>query len=111
MIVLDKQKDIAVLKSMGTHDTVIRRIFLLEGMLLTFLGLLIGIVLAVVIYAIQKTWGIVTIPEGFLVNAYPIAMRFSDFIPIVLTVLGIGFLASLLPAKRAERVPAFHREE
>ncbi len=111
MIVLDKQKDIAVLKSMGAHDNAIRRIFLLEGMLLTVLGLGIGIVLAVVVYGIQKTWGIVTIPEGFLVNSYPIAMRLSDFIPIVLTVLGIGFLAALLPAKRAGRVPSFHREE
>lgn len=111
MIVLDKQKDISVLKSMGAHDGAIRRIFLMEGLLLTVFGLVIGIALAVGIYIIQKTWGIVTIPEGFLVNSYPIAMRLSDFIPIVLTVLGIGFLAAWLPAKRAGRVPAFHREE
>jgi lipoprotein-releasing system permease protein len=111
MIVLDKQKDIAVLKSMGAHDATIRRIFLLEGLLLTALGLGIGIILAIVIYTLQKTYGLVTIPEGFLVNSYPIAMRLSDFLPIILTVMGIGFLASLLPAKRAGRVPAFHREE
>jgi lipoprotein-releasing system permease protein len=111
MIVLDKQKDIAVLKSMGATDQAIRRIFLLEGLLLTVLGLVIGIVLAVVIYTIQKTWGIVTIPDGFLVDTYPIAMRLSDFLPIIATVLGIGYLASLLPAKRAGRVPSFHREE
>jgi lipoprotein-releasing system permease protein len=111
MIVLDKQKDISVLKSMGAQDSSIRRIFLLEGLLLTLLGLLIGILLAVIIYVIQKTWGIVTIPQGFLVETYPIAMRLSDFLPIVLIVLGIGFLASWLPAKRAERVPAFHKED
>ena len=111
MIVLDKQKDISVLKSMGADDSTVRRIFLAEGLLLTFLGLGIGIVLAIVIYIIQKTWGIVTIPQGFLVDTYPIAMRLSDFVPIVLTVLGIGYLAALLPAKRAGRVPAFHREE
>lgn len=111
MIVLDKQKDISVLKSMGADDGVIRRIFLLEGVLLTLLGMGIGILLAVVVYVIQKTWGIVTIPQGFLVDTYPIAMRLSDFIPIVITVMGIGFLAALLPAKRAGRVPAFHREE
>jgi lipoprotein-releasing system permease protein len=80
-------------------------------LLLTLLGLLIGILLAVIIYVIQKTWGIVTIPQGFLVETYPIAMRLSDFLPIVLIVLGIGFLASWLPAKRAERVPAFHKED
>jgi lipoprotein-releasing system permease protein len=111
MIVLDKQKDIAVLKSMGADDGTIRRIFLFEGLLLTVLGLGIGILLAIAIYIIQKTWGIVTIPQGFLVDSYPIAMRATDFIPIVLTVLGIGFMASLLPARRAGIVPAFHREE
>ncbi|MEZ4894185.1 MAG: FtsX-like permease family protein [Saprospiraceae bacterium] len=111
MIVLDKQKDISVLKSMGASDRAIRRIFLFEGLLLTALGMVIGIVFAIIIYIIQKNYGIVTIPDGFLVNTYPISMRISDFIPIALTVLGIGFLASLLPAKRAGRVLAFHREE
>ncbi|MEY3194681.1 MAG: hypothetical protein RIQ78_778, partial [Bacteroidota bacterium] len=111
MIVLDKQKDIAVLKSMGADDGTIRRIFLFEGLLLTVLGLGLGILLALFIYFVQKTWGIVTIPQGFLVDSYPIAMRATDFIPIVLTVLCIGFLASLLPARRAGNVPSFHREE
>lgn len=111
MIVLDKQKDISVLKSMGADDGTIRRIFYLEGLLLTVLGMLIGMVLAIGIYVIQKTWGIVTIPEGFLVDTYPIAMRATDYIPITLTVLAIGLLASLLPAKRAGQVPAFLREE
>ncbi|MCC7465996.1 MAG: ABC transporter permease [Saprospiraceae bacterium] len=111
MIVLDKQRDISTLKSMGATDGLVRRIFLLEGMLLTLLGMVIGLALAIVLYVIQKEYGIVTIPEGFLVDSYPIAMRASDFIPITLTVLGIGLLASLLPARRAVQVPAFLREE
>jgi lipoprotein-releasing system permease protein len=111
MIVLDKQRDISTLKSMGATDGLIRRIFLLEGMLLTLLGMAIGLILAIILYVIQKEYGIVTIPEGFLVDSYPIAMRASDFIPITLTVLGIGLLASLLPARRAVQVPAFLREE
>jgi lipoprotein-releasing system permease protein len=111
MIVLDKQRDISTLKSMGATDGLIRRIFLLEGLLLTLLGMAIGLALAIILYIIQKEYGIVTIPEGFLVDSYPIAMRASDFIPITLTVMGIGLLASLLPARRAAQVPAFLREE
>jgi lipoprotein-releasing system permease protein len=111
MIVLDKQRDISTLKSMGATDRLVRSIFLLEGFLLTLLGMGIGLILAIILYVIQKEWGIVTIPEGFLVSSYPIAMRASDFIPITLTVIGIGFLASLLPARRAAQVPAFLREE
>ncbi|MCB9305301.1 MAG: ABC transporter permease [Lewinellaceae bacterium] len=111
MIVLDKQKDISILKSMGATDRTVHRIFLLEGLLLTLLGMAIGFVLAIALYAIQKTYGIITIPQGFLVESYPIAMRVGDFIPVVITVIGIGLLAALLPAQRAVRVPAFLREE
>lgn len=111
MIVLDKQKDISTLKSLGANDQTVRRIFLAEGVLLTALGMGIGMVLATGLYAAQKTFGIVTIPQGFLVESYPIAMRPADFLPVTLTVLAIGLLASLAPAARAVRVPAFLREE
>jgi lipoprotein-releasing system permease protein len=111
MIVLDKQKDISVLRSMGADDRTVYRIFLGEGLLLTTLGMGIGLALAIVIYLAQKQYGIVSIPQGFLVDSYPIAMRLADFPPVILTVLGIGWLASLAPAARAIRVPAFLREE
>lgn len=111
MIVLDKQRDISMLKSMGATDGMIRRVFLLEGILLTLLGMGIGMALAGMLYWLQKQYGLITIPEGFLVTSYPISMRFTDFLPVTATVLGIGFLASLAPARRAVQVPAFLREE
>ena len=111
MVVLDKQKDISTLKSLGASDQAVRGIFLTEGLLLTVLGMVIGMAAAVGVYAVQKTYGIVTIPQGFLVESYPIALRIRDFIPVTCTVLAIGFLASLPPAARAVRVPAFLREE
>lgn len=111
MIVLDKQKDISVLKTLGATDRMVRAIFLLEGIFLTGFGMLLGFVLALLLYWIQVTYGIITIPQGFLVSSYPIALRWSDFIPVTATVLSIGFLAALAPAARAVRVPAFLREE
>lgn len=111
MIVLDKQQDVSVLKSLGASDKLVYRIFLLEGLLLTGLGLLIGMALALLLYFLQKEIGIIRIPEGFLVESYPIALRASDFIPVMLTVMGIGFLASIAPAYRAKRVAAYLREE
>lgn len=111
MIVLDKQKDISVLKSMGADDRTVRHIFIGEGLLLTVLGMGIGMAVAVGLYAAQKTYGIVSIPQGFLVESYPISMRLRDFVPVTATVLVIGLLASLAPAARAARVPAFLREE
>ena len=111
MIVLEKQKDIAILKSMGTLDKTIRSIFLNQGLLLTSMGVVLGFILSLTIYAIQKSVGIVSIPGDFIVEAYPISMRFWDFIVVAITVLVIGLLASVPPAFRAKRVPALIREE
>lgn len=111
MIVLDKQRDISTLKSMGATDATVHRIFMFEGFLLTLLGMGIGLLLALALYFAQKNWGLITIPEGFLVESYPISIRASDFLPVISTVVGIGFLASLLPARRAAQVSAFLREE
>jgi lipoprotein-releasing system permease protein len=111
MIVLDKQKDISTLKSLGAEDHTIRWIFLAEGILLTAFGMVIGFVAAGGLYFLQKTYGLITIPQGFLVSSYPISMRLGDFIPVTVTVLFIGFLAALAPAARAVRVSAYLREE
>ncbi len=111
MLVLDKQRDIATLRTVGADDNLIRSIFIAEGLLLTSVGMLIGIALAIGLYWAQKEWELISIPEGFLVSSYPIAMRIGDFLPTMTTVLAIGWLASLAPAARAVRVPAYWREE
>lgn len=111
MIVLEKQKDIAILKSMGAVNKTIRNIFINEGLLLSLVGLAAGFLLAVGLYTLQKTVGIISVPGNFIVDAYPISMRVIDFIIVAVTVLAIGGLASLPPALRAVRVSAMVREE
>lgn len=106
MIVLDKKPDIAILRSMGATNTTIRNIFLSEGILLGLLGMLLGFIIAVLLYIAQKQIGIVPIPPGFVVDTYPISMRFPDFIIVAITVLTITLIASLPAAFRAMRVPA-----
>ncbi len=101
MIVLDKKKDISILKSMGMTKENIRNIYLFEGFLLSIIGAVIGFVIAIVLYLIQKNFGIISMPEGFVVDSYPISLKLTDFIFIGITVLGLGFLASILPSKRA----------
>ncbi len=111
MIVMDKQKDIAILKSMGALDKTIRNVFLYEGLLLCFTGFIIGATIALVLYISQKVFGLVPIPAGFVVEAYPISILLFDFIIVALTVIGIGLLASIPPALRAARVSALIRED
>lgn len=111
MIVLEKQKDISILRSMGFTEGRIRRLFLQLGLLLTGFGILMGFLLATAIYVLQKTVGIIALPGGMLIDAYPVSLRWWDFPLVALTVLAIGWLASLLPARRAARTPAIVREE
>lgn len=111
MIVLEKQPDIAILKSMGMTNKGVYRLFLYEGLLMVGLGLLIGFVLAIIIFTLQKTVGIIALPGGMLIDAYPVSLRWYDF-PVVALVVGvIGTLAAILPARRAMQVEAIRNEE
>lgn len=111
MAVLEKKSDIVILKSMGATDNTVRNIFLNQGLLLSAIGLIIGFILAITIYTLQKTVGIITIPGNASIDSYPVSLRFFDFIIVVLTVLAIGLMASIPPAQRAKRVSALIREE
>ena len=109
MIVLDKKNDISVLKSMGATDGMVRNIFLNEGLLLSLVGMGIGFAVAIILYVLQKTFGIIPSP-GFIVESYPITMRFTDFVVVAITVLVVGLIASIAPAMKAASIPAIIRE-
>ena len=110
MIVLEKTRDVSVLRSLGMTTAEVRGVFVRVGLFLCFLGLLAGFGIAIVLYAAQKTFGLITLP-GMGQEAYPIAFRWHDFPMVALTVLIIGFLATLLPAFRAGNIPAIIAEE
>ena len=111
MIVLEKKKDIAILKSMGLTKSGIKQIFLALGLLISVIGLGVGFILGLLLYWLQKHYGLISIPDGFLIDAYPIEMRWVDFFIVTITVLVIGFIASLLPSLRAGQISAFVRQE
>jgi lipoprotein-releasing system permease protein len=75
------------------------------------IGLLLGVIMAVVLYMLQKQFGIVPIPEGFVVDSYPIELRIGDILTVALTVFIIGSLASWAPAVKASRIAAYIRKE
>jgi lipoprotein-releasing system permease protein len=111
MIVLEKRKDIAILKSMGATDKLVRNIFLNQGIVLSLMGVFFGFLLALIVFFIQKNFQIIGIPGAFAINAYPISLRGFDFVAVALTVMGIGMLASIMPALRAQKVPTLIKEE
>jgi lipoprotein-releasing system permease protein len=105
MLVLEKQKDISVLQSMGANKTLIQKIFLTEGLLLGTIGATVGIIVAAVICAIQLQFKIIPMPGGatFLIDYFPVSLKISDFVLVALTVTIIAFIASWFPARKAAR--------
>ncbi len=101
MLVLEKRKDIAVLRSIGASKKIIERIFLLEGVLISMGGAIGGIFLGGLISWLQIKYGIISIQaEGsFIIDAYPVAVKAMDLVLVAFTVFCIGLLASLLPLK------------
>jgi len=111
MIVMEKKKDIAILKSMGATDATVRNIFLYEGLLLSVLGLVIGTVLALTLYVLQITYGIVPLNGGLVVQSYPISLRWTDLIAVAILVIFVGMLATVPVALKAQSIPAMIQEE
>ena len=101
MLLLEKRKDISVLRSMGASRKLIERIFLLEGVFISMGGALGGILLGGLVSWLQMKYGIIGIQaEGsFIIDAYPVVVKTFDLILVAFTVFCIGLLASLLPLK------------
>jgi len=111
MIVLEKKKDLSVLQSMGMSSQSIKAIILSLGGIVTFIGLVAGLLLALIIYIIQSQLGLISVPDGFMIDAYPVKLKLLDFIVVSITVFILGLLASVIPAIKASKIPAFIREE
>jgi lipoprotein-releasing system permease protein len=102
MLVLEKKKDIQILMSMGADASMIRKIFLSEGLLLAFIGMTAGMLMALLLYLLQVNYGLVPLQgESFLINYYPVELRAGDFLLVGITVLFIGIVAAWVPANRA----------
>lgn len=104
MLVLEKQKDIAVLKAMGSSAQRIKNIFLQTGIVIAGFGAAIGIVLAVIICLLQQQFHFLKLGGGsFVIDYYPVKMRAVDFLLVAATVLVIAVLASIIPAAKAAK--------
>ncbi len=103
MLVLQKRKDIAILRAMGAQGATIRSVFLLEGLLWSFTGGLIGILLGCGICLIQLQWKLIKMGGSFLVDAFPVQIQFRDILLDLGTILIVGLIISWYPAIRATR--------
>ena len=105
MLIIEKESDIRTLRSLGAQDRLIRRIFVLEGWLISLTGLAAGLGIGILFSLLQQHFGFIKMPGHFVVQAYPIVLSWSD---IVLTIAGvsiIGYLIALLPVLIRQRNP------
>jgi lipoprotein-releasing system permease protein len=100
MLVIDKRKDIAILSSLGANKQLIQGIFFFEGMMISIIGCITGIVLGLVFCILQQHFGLVKMGSRMSVmDAYPVDLRFSDFGLVFLTVSAIAIIASGISAR------------
>ncbi|MEY3564420.1 MAG: hypothetical protein RJA23_590 [Bacteroidota bacterium] len=105
MLAIEKKKDLAVLKSIGAKNSLIRGIFLKQGALIAFSGAILGLILGLLLVGAQEKFGLISlgIASG-VVDAYPVRIHWPDLGWISLAVVTITLLASWRPAWIAAQV-------
>ncbi len=107
MLIIEKREDTSTLKAMGADDRLIKRIFLLEGWMISLLGVAVGTVVALAFCFIQQTFGIIPMPGNFIIENYPIVVRASDVIITVCGIAIIGLFAAYLPLAIVKKIENF----
>ena len=102
MLIIDKREDIRILSDLGADERMIRRIFLLEGWLISALGTLIGLVFGVLICLGQQHFGWLKLGSGtdYVISAYPVQVQAPDVLLVALIVLALGFVAAWYPTRK-----------
>ena len=98
MLIIEKKDDIGTLRSLGAPEPMTRRIFLLEGWLISLLGLVIGLVLGIAFVLLQQKYGLIRMPGSYIISAYPVILKASDIVWTVVGVALVGYLIALLPS-------------
>jgi lipoprotein-releasing system permease protein len=101
MVILDKKEDIQILNNLGSERKKLKKIFVYEGWLITATGAFLGLILGLMISLIQQHYGIIKLSGSgsFVVDAYPVAVEWTDIIVIFITVLIIGYVSAWFPVK------------
>jgi lipoprotein-releasing system permease protein len=105
MMVMEKTKDIAVLMSMGTRKSQIRRLFIAQGVLIGIIGTVIGLILGYALSWVGGHYHLISLsPEVYSIDYVPFAPRSVDGVLVALVAIGVSFVATLYPSWSAARI-------
>jgi ABC-type lipoprotein release transport system permease subunit len=103
MLIIEKRPDIDTLRSLGAQENLIKRIFILEGWMISLTGLVGGLIIGIGFTLIQQRLGIIKMPGQFLVQAYPVILSWKDIVLTIAGVAVIGYLIAWLPVSRLSK--------
>jgi lipoprotein-releasing system permease protein len=105
MVVMEKTKDIAILKSMGATARSIMRIFIFEGLIIGVLGTGLGLAGGFAICTLLSRYQFITLPSDvYYISRLPVEMNGMDFLLVACCAIGISFLATLYPSWQASKL-------
>jgi lipoprotein-releasing system permease protein len=105
MMVMEKRKDIAILKSMGATGKSIRRIFVMDGLIIGALGTILGLMGGGILCFLLKKYQFVELPSDvYYISTLPVRVQALDVILVALSAVAISFLATLYPSYQASRL-------
>jgi len=99
MLVMDKRKDIAILNGMGANNILIRRIFFIQGMMISMAGCLAGMLTGLIFCIVQQQYGFIKMSINFTTEPYPVIFDGMDFLLIFITVSAISLIASSIASR------------
>jgi lipoprotein-releasing system permease protein len=100
MLVIDKRKDIAILTSLGADKSLIRGIFFIEGMMISMLGCIVGMAVGLIFILLQQKFGFISMGgANMMIDTYPVAIKFFDFVLVFGTVLSVSIIASAISSR------------
>lgn len=105
MLIIDKKNDILTLRNLGADNSVIRKIFLFEGWLISVIGSTTGIILGLTICFIQEKFELIKLggSGSFVIDAYPVKISIPDILLIWVCVLAIGYLTAYYPVRKIKK--------
>ena len=102
MLIIDKREDTQILTHLGADEATIRRIFLLEGWLISSLGTLTGLLIGVLLCLGQQHYGWLTLGSGadYVISAYPVLVQWTDIALVAGIVLALGLIVAWYPTHK-----------
>jgi lipoprotein-releasing system permease protein len=104
MMVMEKTKDIAVLKAMGAANKTIRKIFIIQGMFIGIMGTIIGTFSGVLVCFFLKKYDFIQLPDAYPFSTLPVQLEALDVLVISVSAIIICFFSTLYPAHKASKM-------